>query len=249
VFHDAERHGTETMNLADILAYSSNVGMIQVAARLGPGPLSSFLHAFGLGATTGIGFPGESQGILPPAGTWSGTSLPTIAIGQGVSVTPLQMACVYATIANGGVWVRPSLVRGTIDPQGRYHPSPAPPQRRVIDRAIAGTLTRMLAYAVDVGTGTHAEIPGYWAAGKTGTAQIPGASGYEAGRYEASFIGFAPAANPAVEVAVVIDDPATVFGGVAAAPVFQDVERFALARLHVPPAPRLPVPPHLIPTG
>jgi cell division protein FtsI (penicillin-binding protein 3) len=252
VFHDAEPHPTRIMNLADILAYSSNIGMIQIAEnRLNPGLLSSYLHAFGLGSRTGVGFPGEASGILPPAGTWSGTSVPTIAIGQGVAVTPLQMAAVYATIANGGVWVQPSLVRGTVDPGGTFHAARRASTRQVISPETAATLTRMLAYAVDVGTGQEAQIPGFWVAGKTGTARIPlpQGGGYYTDRYEASFIGFAPAVNPAVEVAVVIDEPTTVFGGIAAAPLFQEVERFALARLRVPPEARLPEPMHLIPTG
>ncbi len=252
VFHDAEPHPTRIMNLADILAYSSNIGMIEIAEnRLTPGLLSSYLHSFGLGARTGVGFPGEASGILPPAGTWSGTSVPTIAIGQGVAVTPLQMACVYATVANGGVWVQPSLVRGTVDASGTYRPAASPATRRVISASTASQLTRMLAYAVDVGTGQQAQIPGFWVAGKTGTARIPlpQGGGYYTDRYEASFIGFAPAASPAIEVAVVIDAPKTVFGGIAAAPLFQEVERFALARMHVPPASRLPVPTHLVPTG
>jgi cell division protein FtsI (penicillin-binding protein 3) len=250
VFHDAHAHGTEQMTLGDIIAYSSNIGAIQVAARLGRERLASYLYRFGFGKTTGLGFPGEAAGILAPPDKWWGTSMGTIPIGQGIAVTPLQMASVYATIANGGVWVEPRLVRGTVGPDGSVTDAPPPETRRVVSDATAETVTRMLAYAVDVGTGTEAQIPGFWVAGKTGTARkpLPNALGYS-DKYVASFIGFVPAARPSLVVAAVLDEPATVFGGVASAPLFQDVARFALAKLRIPPAPRPPVPPHAIRTG
>jgi cell division protein FtsI (penicillin-binding protein 3) len=249
VFHDSHEHETEPMTLGDILAYSSNVGTIKVADRLGPDLLSTYLHRFGFGRTTGLGFPGEAAGLLAPANQWWGTSMGTIPIGQGIAVTPLQMAAVYATVANGGVWTEPRVVRGTVDPTGRIHPAPAPQTRQVISAQTASALVRMLAYGVEVGTGTEAQIPGYWVAGKTGTARKPltDARGYS-DRYVASFIGFAPASRPVVLVAAVLDEPETVYGGVAAAPVFQDVVRFALAKLRVAPAPRPPLPPHAVPT-
>lgn len=247
-FHDAEFHPTEQMTLADILAYSSNVGAIQVAALLGKQKFASYLYRFGFGRPTGIDFPGESPGLLPPPSTWSGTSMATIPFGQGIAVTPLQMATVYATIANGGVWVQPHLLRGMIGPTGRFQPAAAPRTHRVVSEATARTIARMLGYAVDVGTGTNAQIPGFWVAGKTGTANIPrpDGGGYTK-KYMASFIGFTPAGDPSIVVAAILDQPTTVYGGIAAAPLFQQVARFALGRLHVPPAPRLPVPPHAIP--
>ncbi len=248
-FKDAEIHPTELMTLADILAYSSNVGTIRIAEALGKDRLDAYLHAFGLGSRTGVGFPQEAAGILPPVDQWSGTSIGTIPIGQGIAVTPLQMACVYATIANGGVWVQPSLVRGFVTPGGAFHPAPTPAKRRVVSTETAAEVTQLLAYAVDVGTGTEAQIPGFWVAGKTGTARIPlPQGGYSHGTYHASFIGFAPAASPAVLVAAVINDT-SVFGGAAAAPLFQEVERFALARLRVPPAAKLPEPDHALRSG
>jgi cell division protein FtsI (penicillin-binding protein 3) len=249
LFHDAEVHPTELMTLADILAYSSNIGTIRIAEILGKDRLAAYLYRFGLGAVTGVGFPQEAAGILPPVDQWSGTSIGSIPIGQGIAVTPLQMACVYATIANGGVWVQPSLVRGFVGPNGTYQAAPAPLTREVISPTVASEVTQMLAYAVDVGTGTEAQIPGFWVAGKTGTARIPlPQGGYSTGTYHASFIGFAPASRPAVVVAAVINDTAN-FGGAAAAPLFQEVARFALARLRVPPAPRLPEPDHALPAG
>jgi cell division protein FtsI (penicillin-binding protein 3) len=249
-FRDSHPHDTEPMTLGDILAYSSNIGTIKVAERLGKEGLSTYLHRFGYGKTTGLGFPGEAAGLLAPASQWWGTSMGTIPIGQGIAVTPLQMAAVYATVANGGVWTEPHLVRGTVDPSGRPHPAPESQTRRVISEETAKELVRMLAYGVEVGTGTQAQIPGYWVAGKTGTARKPltDARGYS-DRHVASFVGFAPASRPVVLVAAVLDEPDTVYGGVAAAPVFRDVVRFALAKLRVPPAPRPPVPPHAVPTG
>jgi cell division protein FtsI (penicillin-binding protein 3) len=174
----------------------------------------------------------------------------TIPIGQGVAVTPLQMACVYATIANDGVWVQPRFVQATVGPDGKIAPAPSSDSRRVISDRTARIVTRMLAYAVDVGTGTQAQIPGFWVAGKTGTARkvLPDGTGYS-NKYIASFIGFAPADRPALVVAAVLDEPVTEFGGIAAAPLFQEVMRFALSRLRVPPAAKLPPPPHAIAAG
>jgi cell division protein FtsI (penicillin-binding protein 3) len=232
------------MTLGDIITQSSNVGTIQVAARLGPDLLASYLSKFGYGQPSGLGFPGESEGILRPEYDWSGTSMATIPIGQGVSVTPVQMIDVYATIANGGVWVQPRLVRGTIDPNGVFQPAPASPTRRVVSAETATTVTGMLAHVVTSGTGVNAQIPGYWVAGKTGTAQIPKATGgYYNGRYVASFIGFLPAMNPQIAIAVIIDQPSTVYGGIASAPVFQQLGKEAIARLHIAAAEKPQFPP------
>lgn len=249
-FHDAHSHPREAMTLADIIAYSSNVGTIEVASMLGRMRFYSYLKRFGLTQRTGVGFPGESAGLLPPPSRWSGTSMGTIPLGQGIAVTPLQMASVYATIANGGLWVQPRLVRGIVGAEGGIRPATLARTRRVISAETAETLSRMLAYAVRVGTGKEAQIPGFWVAGKTGTARKvkEDGTGYSL-KYVASFIGFAPAAHPSVVVAAVLDEPSTVYGGIAAAPLFRDVAHFALARLRVSPAPRLPTPPHAIPAG
>ncbi|HEX8099276.1 MAG TPA: penicillin-binding protein 2 [Actinomycetota bacterium] len=246
-FHDAHWHPTEEMTLGDIITYSSNIGAIEVARLLGQDRLATYLHKFGLGAKTGVGFPGESNGILPPVDEWSGTDMGTIPIGQGVAVTPLQMLSVYSTLANGGLWVQPKLVRATRDPEGEISEMRAGRTHRVISEHTAAVVTRMLAYAVDVGTGTEGQIPWYWVAGKTGTARKPriGGLGYT-NQYVASFIGFVPASRPALAVAAVLDEPKTVFGGVAAAPLFRQVARFALARLRIPPATKLPAPPHAL---
>jgi cell division protein FtsI (penicillin-binding protein 3) len=246
-FHDAHRHPVEQMSLADIITYSSNVGTIKVARMLGKDLLAEYLDRFGLGTKSGLGFPGESRGILPSPRDWFGAIRGTIPIGQGVAVTPLQMLSVYATLANGGVWIQPQLVRGIVGRDGKVQPAPAPETRQVVSAGTAAIVTGMLAYAVDVGTGKKAQVPGYWVAGKTGTARKPleNARGYS-DKYVASFMGFLPAAHPAVVIAAVLDEPATVFGAIAAAPLFRSLARFAMARLRVAPAPKLPFPFHVV---
>jgi cell division protein FtsI (penicillin-binding protein 3) len=244
VFHDAHPHPPMRMTLADIVAQSSNVGAIQVAQLVGKERMNSYLKRFGFGRRTGIGFPGEGEGILPPTGEWWETGIGTIPIGQGIAVTPLQVAAVYATIANGGLWVRPRLVRGVIDAEGVFQSAPPPDRRRVVSASTARTITSMLSYAVEAGTGAEAQIPGYWVAGKTGTARKPleDARGYS-DQYVASFVGFAPASAPRLVVAAILDEPETVYGSIAAAPLFQEVTRFALSQQHVPSAPPIPPPP------
>jgi cell division protein FtsI (penicillin-binding protein 3) len=246
--HDSHPHGVEQMTLGDIVAQSSNIGAVEVAERLGAPRLATYLSKFGLGQATGIRFPGESAGMMLPLYLWSDTSLATMAYGQGIAVTPLQMISVYQTIANGGVWVQPRLVRGTVDPTGRFHPAPASPTRRVVSDETAQMVTRMLAYAVKAGTGTAAQIPGYRVAGKTGTARIPRPTGgYYSDRSFASFIGFLPASNPRVVIAAILDRPTTVYGGIASAPLFQQVARYAIERLGIAPGKALPLPPHAFP--
>ncbi len=246
--HDAHEHPVERLTLGDIIAQSSNIGAVLVAERLGRTEMADYLSRFGLGRVTGVGFPGESPGLVPPLDRWSDTSLATMAYGQGISVTPLQMASVYATIANGGEWVQPRLVRGTVDPDGAFHAAPLPERRRVVSEETAGVVTRMLAYAVDAGTGTAASVPGYQVAGKTGTARVPlpDGSGYYVDRTVASFIGFLPASAPRVVIAAILDDPTTVYGGVAAAPLFRTIARNASMRLAIAPSKPVGLPPHAL---
>lgn len=246
--HDAHSHPLEQMTIGDILAYSSNVGTIHVADRLGSGPLATYLARFGFGRTTGIGFPGESSGYLPPLLQWSDTSRATMAFGQGVSATPLQMAAAYATIANKGVYRQPQLVSGTVDVGGSFEPAAEPITRRVVSEQTARTVTQMLAYAVEDGTGEAASVAGYQVAGKTGTARIASPrGGYLRGKYVASFMGFLPASDPEVVIVASLDQPATDFGGIAAAPLFSEVARFAIRRMGIPQGHRLPLPPHALP--
>jgi cell division protein FtsI (penicillin-binding protein 3) len=246
-FHDSHHHPTQAMTLTDVIAESSNVGTIMTAERLGKQTLDAYLHAFGFGRETGIGLPGEADGILMPEDEWWGTSMGTIPIGQGIAVTPLQMVSVFATIANDGVRVKPRLVRGTVAPEGGLETSPPAARKPVVSATTANLVTGMLAKAVESGTGQEAQVPGYWVAGKTGTARKPleNELGYS-DQYVASFIGFAPASDPAVVVAAILDEPETVYGGVAAAPLFSQIMGFALAHLHVPTADRPPTPPSLL---
>jgi cell division protein FtsI (penicillin-binding protein 3) len=247
--HDAHPHGVLRLTLGDVIAQSSNIGAVQVANLVGVADMSTYLTAFGLGRQTGIGFPGEAGGLMLPLHEWTDTTLATSAYGQGLAATPLQMASVYAAIANGGRWVQPRLVRATIDPDGERHPMPRGRSHRAVSVETADMVTRMLAYAVEYGTGTNARIGGYQIAGKTGTARIPLADrpGYLEGEYIASFIGYLPAGDPQVVIAAILDRPAQGYGGLAAAPLFQRVARAAIAQLGIEPAETVPLPPHALP--
>jgi cell division protein FtsI (penicillin-binding protein 3) len=229
--HDAELRGTETMTVAQILQRSSNVGTVTIARTLlGEANLKRWIKQFGFGQPTGIDFPGESPGLLPSY--WSGSTIGNVPIGQGISVTAIQLASVYAAIANKGVWVQPHLVDHL---QGEK--PPAPRTRRILSASVDHTLLQMLKGVVsDVGTAAGAEIPGYTVAGKTGTAQKPGPNGYEPGKYVATFVGMVPANNPRLLVLVSVDEPhAQIFGGIVAAPAFAQIAGFDLQYLAVPP--------------
>ena len=241
-FSDSPFHETMDLTLAEILRRSSNVGTILWAQDLGAEALHEQLREFGLGSVTDLDFPGEASGILRPAGTWSGTSLPTIAIGQGVSTTPLQMLTAYAALANGGVRPAPTLVLGTRDDAGVFEPRRGGPALRVLPVAVAQEVVGMMEQVVASGTGTRAQVPGYRVAGKTGTAwkAMPtGGYGSRGNRsYVASFAGFLPAEAPRLAVIVVIDEPSgdVYSGGRVAAPVFAEFARFAVRQLRIPSA-------------
>jgi cell division protein FtsI (penicillin-binding protein 3) len=247
--HDSHEHPVEWMTLGDIIAQSSNVGASLIADRVGNDAMAAAFARFGYGQITGVGFPGEAAGLVPPLEDWSHITRATASFGAGVSVTPLQMASVYATIANGGLNVQPRLVRATIGGDGTERTVDPSPTRRVIRPDTADILTRMLAYVVQNGTGINAQIPGYQVAGKTGTAKKLDATGHYTNKYVASFIGFLPAAQPRVVIAAIIDEPSTIYGGIAAAPLFQEVARFAIQRLAIEPAPPVKAPPHAFPSG
>ena len=237
-FTDVYEHKDEVWTVAQIMERSSNVGTIQIAQELGDQRLDSYLRAFGLGSVSGLGFPGETAGLLMPHDQWWGTSLPTIAIGQGVGVTLLQLSSAYATLANGGVAVEPTLVRGTVGEDGRLTPTTTPDQQRVISPDTAAQVAAMLEDAVSGvdGTGHNAAVEGHRVAGKTGTARKPsdGELGYS-DQYVATFVGFAPVDDPRVVVSVMVDEPEPIYGGVVAAPVFSEVMSAALRSLRVPP--------------
>jgi cell division protein FtsI (penicillin-binding protein 3) len=253
LIHDSESHPLEAMTLGDIITHSSNVGATLVANKVGNDAMQQYMDRFGYGHTTGLGFPGEAAGKVPTV--WDDVIRAGAAYGQGVSVTPLQMADVYATIANGGVWVQPRLSRGTVAPSGALNDAPggtlidAPPSptRRVVRTDTAAMLTRMLAEVVQDGTGIEAQIPGYQVAGKTGTARKVDAAGHYIDRYVASFVGFLPAGSPRLVIAVSLDEPSTVFGGVAAAPLFSEIARYAIQRLGIAAAPPVALPPSALP--
>ena len=235
VIHDAEPRGTETMTVSQILFKSSNVGVITLALGLGKERLASWIDRFGFGHRTGIDFPGESRGIVLPPERWSGSTIGNVPIGQGIAVTPMQMAAAYATIANGGLEVRPHLV-DRVEGRGAWKAE----RRRVLSAETAEALTTMLRQVVgnDQGTGQEAQIPGYSIAGKTGTAAKPDPvlGGYSTSKYVASFVGFLPASNPRLVILVAVDEPkGAIWGGSVAAPVFSQIARFALQYLEVPP--------------
>jgi cell division protein FtsI (penicillin-binding protein 3) len=228
--HDSHFRETETMSVSEIISRSSNVGTVTLALELGETRLKRWLDRFGLGKPTGIDFPGESGGIMPQ---WSGSTIGNVPIGQGIAVTPIQMASLYGAIANKGVWIQPRLV----DRIGSRPPA-KPKTRRLVGSGVAAQLSTMLRRVVgEGGTGTAAAIPGYTVAGKTGTAQKPDPrGGYSSTKYVASFVGFVPASKPELVIAVTVDEPgAAIWGGVVAAPAFAAIARFALQYLEVSP--------------
>ena len=232
VVHDAEERGVVNYSVAQILAHSSNIGAITLAQMLGRTRLSSWINRFGIGRTTGVDFPGESPGIVLPPDKWSGSTIGNVPIGQGIAVTPVQMAAAYAAIANRGVWSRPHLVDHVA---GGARPSLN--RRRLVSPRIAKQLMMMLKDVVAEGTGQYAAMPGYQVAGKTGTAQKPDShGGYATGRYVASFVGIVPASRPRFVILVAVDEPhGAIWGGTVAAPAFQQIARFDLQYLEVPP--------------
>jgi cell division protein FtsI (penicillin-binding protein 3) len=232
VIHDALPRGTQTMTVSQILSRSSNVGVVTLAQQLQRDGLNEWIHRFGFGRLTGVDYPGESAGIVLKPEEWSGSTIGNVPIGQGIAVTPVQMAAAYGAIANGGVWLQPHLV-DRVEGRGRVEPK----ERRVLSEATAEQLTGMLRGVVEEGSGTTAQIPGYRVAGKTGTAAKPEPTGgYSDTRYVASFVGFAPAKHPELVVLVTVDEPrGAIWGGVVAAPAFAEIMEFALQYLEVPP--------------
>jgi cell division protein FtsI/penicillin-binding protein 2 len=233
VIHDAEPRGTVTYTVGQILSHSSNVGAVTLAKLLGSQRLAEWITRFGFGEKTGVDFPGESQGIVLPLEKWSGSTIGTVPIGQGIAVTPIQMAAAYAAVANHGLLVSPHLVDHVV---GRSRPKPE--RRRVVSPAIAQQLLSMLVNVVadPEATGTQAALPGYQVAGKTGTAAKPEPGGYSTSRYVASFVGIVPASKPRLVILVTVDEPqGTIWGGVVAAPAFREIARFDLQYLEVPP--------------
>jgi cell division protein FtsI (penicillin-binding protein 3) len=233
--HEAEAvAGTRHYSVREIIRYSSNVGAVTIGKLMGQAEMLKWIDRFGFGHTTGVDFPGESSGFVPR--TWSGSTIGNIPMGQGITVTPLQMVCAFAAVADGGVWVRPSLIA-----QVGTRVTPPGLRRRVVPRVIAREVLSMLTDAVNLpgGTGTRASMKdlGYLVAGKTGTAQkpLPNGKGYSTSAYVGSFVGIVPAGHPRLVVIVVFDEPHPIWGGYTAAPTFKKIAAFALQHLEIAP--------------
>lgn len=236
-FHDHDHHAVKHLTTSGILAVSSNTGTIQVGELLSKNTLHDYLVKFGIGQSTGSGLPGESAGLFRPVSNWSGTTAPTVAFGQGYSVTAMQATSIYATIANNGVRVAPTVIAGTTDASGKFTASAARKSERVVSAETAQQIRIMLESVVSAGgTAPNAAIPGYRVAGKTGTAnRYNNACSCYSG-YTASFIGFAPADAPRYVISVTIQDPKGIhYGGLLGGPVFKKVMTFVLQSEHVAP--------------
>ena len=243
-FSDHEKHPTERLTTTGILAVSSNTGSIQVGATLSHQTFYDYLRKFGIGSSTGSGLPGESAGQLLKVENWSGTTAPTFAFGQGYNVTAMQATSVFATIANNGIRVSPTVIAGTSDASGHFTPAKTREEVRVISADTAAKMRLMLESVVSAqGTAPGAAIPGYRVAGKTGTAQRHNDACNCYSGYTASFIGFAPADAPKYVISVTIQGPQGIhWGGSLGGPVFKEVMSFVLQTRHVAPTRTLDVP-------
>lgn len=234
ILHDAEAHGDETLSVADVLKQSSNIGAVQIALMMRAHRFAQWVDRFGFGRPTGVDLPGEERGIVPTYAQYSGSSIANLPIGQGQSVTPMQMMAAYAAIANGGILRAPQIIR-SVDGRAAHEAV----GRRVVSPTAAASVRDMLRGVLAAGgTASEASIPGYDLAGKTGTAQKVDPDGqYSRTRYIASFMGFAPASDPQLLVSVVVDEPqGAIYGGQVAAPAFQKIVAFALPYLGIRPS-------------
>ncbi|MGH3492256.1 MAG: peptidoglycan D,D-transpeptidase FtsI family protein [Sciscionella sp.] len=243
VIHDDWWHPTQNFTFTGILAKSSNVGIDEVAQKVGPKRFDDVLKKFGIGARTGIGLPGESAGYVPPMKDWSGSTFGNLPFGQGYSMTVLQMASAYQAIANGGVRIPPRIIASTTGPHGTVHRTPQPAGVRVVDPQSAATVVSMLRSVTqdqpspNRGTAPSAAIPGYQIAGKTGTAQQydPKLGHYSSSKYWTTFAGIFPADHPRYVVAIMLNQPAPgLQGGETAAPLFHDVASYLAQRNDIP---------------
>jgi cell division protein FtsI (penicillin-binding protein 3) len=233
-----DTHAYGTLTVTEALAKSSNVAAIKLGLRVGKERMYDYMKRYGFGERTGIELKGETRGILRKPENWHPSSMGSVAIGQEVGVTPIQMAAAFATIANDGVRVAPHLVKEVRDANGQAIQRTAPETHRVLSAETARTLRPMLESVTVSGTAKLAQLDGYTAAGKTGTAQKidPATRAYSKTKYVASFAGFAPIENPAVVIIVVLDEPAgSYYGGTVAAPVFRAIAESVLPYLGVAP--------------
>ncbi len=229
---DAEGRPTVTLSVAEILSHSSNVGAVTIGLQVGSERFSRWIRRFGFGRPTGVQFPGEERGIVPQLSEYSGSTMGNLPMGQGLAVTPMQMMAGYAAIANGGILRPPQLIEKIGDNRVAE-----PRGHRVIEAGVASELRTMLeGVLAPGGTASEVSVPGYTLAGKTGTAQVAEDGAYSETKYVASFIGFAPARDPRLLVAVIVDQPqGDIYGGSVAAPAFGKIAAFALPYLGVPP--------------
>jgi cell division protein FtsI (penicillin-binding protein 3) len=233
VIEESHEGGGGTLTVAQILAQSSNVGAVTIGLELGAEKYSRWINRFGFGHRTGLGFPGEERGIVPQLEEYSGSTMGNLPLGQGLSVTPIQMMAAYGAIANGGVLRDPRLIK-SIDGE----PVEVDTGRRVIAEKHAEEIAVMLeGVLAPGGTASEVTVPGYTLAGKTGTAEKAVNGGYSKTRFVASFMGFVPAENPQLLVGVIVDEPAggDYYGGSVAAPAFGEIASFALPYLGIPP--------------
>jgi cell division protein FtsI/penicillin-binding protein 2 len=230
--HDADSHGDETLSVAQVLSRSSNIGADEIGMEVGAQRFDYWVHRFGFGAPTGVDLPGEDQGIVKHYWQYSGSSMGNLPMGQGESVTPIQMATAYSAIANGGILRPPHIVASV---GGKATATPA--GHRIISQITAAELRDMLrGVLADGGTASGAAIPGYDLAGKTGTANVVVNGSYSSSAYVASFIGMVPARAPQLVVAVMVDEPqGSVYGGLVAAPAFQKIVGWAVPYLGISP--------------
>jgi cell division protein FtsI (penicillin-binding protein 3) len=223
---EAHDGGGGTKTVSQVLAESSNVGSVMIGLKLGAERFDKWVRRFGFGQPTGVDLPGEQMGIVLRPENYSGSSMGNMPIGQGIAVTPMQMASAYTAIANHGVMRRPYIVQGN-----------APPPKRVLSRRVADQVSHMLEGVLAAGgTAEEASVEGYTLAGKTGTAEKAIEGGYSKTDFVASFIGYAPAKDPRLLVAVMVDTPrGDIYGGTVAAPAFERIVEFALPYLKIPP--------------
>jgi cell division protein FtsI (penicillin-binding protein 3) len=228
---ESHERGTETFSVARILAESSNVGAVTIGLEVGEDKFSKWIQRFGFGRTTGVQYPAEEQGLVPELDEYSGSTMGNLPIGQGLSVTPMQMVAGYTAIANGGMLKPPQLIK-RIGEEEVHEPK----GKRVISDQVAADVREMLeGVLAPGGTASEVSVPGYTLAGKTGTAQVAENGTYSETKYVASFIGFAPAQNPQLLAAVIVDEPqGEIYGGSVAAPAFGQIAEYALPYLGVP---------------
>ncbi len=234
---EAHARGTVNWSLTQIVTNSSNVGAVKLGIALGPDGLYEYFDRFGFTEKTGVDFPGEGQGWLPPTDEWSSSSIGTIPFGQGVSMTPVQLARALSAVANGGNLVTPHFLMTLPEDDSAELVWPT---EEAISPQAAETTREILRAVVTEGTGANAAVPGYSVAGKTGTAQkarTDGYAGYAAGKYVASFSGFLPVEDPQVLIIVALDEPSnSIYGGTAAAPTFSRLAQFTVSHLKIPPS-------------